>query len=355
MTGGGMEGGGRVLIVTDAWHPQVNGVVRTLSKLAEVLAEMGVEAKFLTPERFRSFPMPFYPDIRLALATPRQVARQIEEVVPDFIHIATEGPLGQLARRACLRRGLAFTTSYHTKFPEYLSARLPIPESWTYARLRDFHNSGQGCMVATASLGEDLARRGFQNIRQWTRGVDADLFNPDKRGRLALPRPIFLCVGRVAVEKNLPAFLDLDLPGSKLVVGDGPELAALKKRYPGAHFLGALPNDELARVYASSDVFVFPSRTDTFGNVLLEAMASGCPVAAYPVTGPIDIVGSGGVVADDLRDAAVRALEISREAARAHALTYGWPDCTRQFLGHLRPARGQAGAMDFDRSAVVVT
>jgi glycosyltransferase involved in cell wall biosynthesis len=355
MTNRDMKGGGRVLIVTDAWHPQVNGVVRTLSKLAEVLAEMGVEATLLTPERFRSVAMPLYPDIRLALATPRQVARQIAETAPDFIHIATEGPLGQLARRACLRQGLAFTTSYHTKFPEYLSARLPIPESWTYARLRDFHNSGRGCMVATASLGEDLARRGFRNIRQWTRGVDAGMFSPDKRGKLDLPGPIFLCVGRVAVEKNLPAFLDLDLPGSKVVVGDGPELAALKKRYPAAHFLGALPNEELARVYASCDVFVFPSRTDTFGNVLLEAMASGCPVAAYPVTGPIDIVGRGGVVAEDLRDAAIRALEVSREAARANALTYSWPACTRQFLSHLRPARGQAGAADFSEFAAAMT
>jgi glycosyltransferase involved in cell wall biosynthesis len=343
MTGGDIKGGGRVLIVTDAWRPQINGVVRTLSKLAEVLAELGVETTFLTPERFRSFPMPFYPDIRLALARPRRIARQIAETEPDFIHVATEGPLGQLARRACLRNGLVFTTSYHTKFPEYLSARLPIPESWTYAKLRDFHNSGQGVMVATASLGEDLARRGFRNIRQWTRGVDAELFNPARRGELDLPRPLFLCVGRVAVEKNLPAFLDLDLPGSKVVVGDGPELAALRKRYPDAHFLGALPNDELARVYASSDVFVFPSRTDTFGNVLLEAMASGCPVAAYPVTGPIDIVGQGGVVAEDLRAAAMLALDISREAARANALTYSWPACTRQFLSHLRPARGEVG------------
>lgn len=355
VTNGDMEGGRRVLVITDAWHPQVNGVVRTLSKLAEVLAEMGVEAKFLTPERFRSFPMPFYPDIRLALATPRQVARQIEVAAPDFIHVATEGPLGQLARRACLRRGLAFTTSYHTRFPEYLSARLPIPESWTYRKLRDFHNSGQGCMVATASLGEDLARRGFQNIRQWTRGVDADLFNPDRRGELDLPRPVFLCVGRVAVEKNLPAFLDLDLPGSKVVVGDGPELQTLKKRYPGAHFLGALPNEELARVYASSDVFVFPSRTDTFGNVLLEAMASGCPVAAYPVTGPIDIVDQGGVVAQDLRAAALLALDIPRSAARANALTYSWPACTRQFLSHLRPARDEAGAADFGLFAAAMT
>ena len=354
MREGGTTPTGRILIVTDAWRPQVNGVVRTLSKLAEMLAGLGIEAEFLTPERFRSMPMPFYPDIRLALAMPGQVARAIEAARPDFIHIATEGPLGQLARRACLKRGLAFTTSYHTKFPEYLGARLPIPEDWTYGKLRAFHNSGHGVMVATASLGEDLARRGFRNIRQWTRGVDAELFNPGRRGDLGLAGPVFLSVGRVAVEKNLPAFLDLDLPGSKVVVGDGPELAALKKRYPAVHFLGTRTGEELARIYASADVFVFPSLTDTFGNVLIEAMASGCPVAAYPVTGPIDIVGAGGVVAQDLREAALGALDIPREDARANALEFSWPACTRQFLGHLRPVgdgSAAGAARDMARAA----
>ncbi len=333
-----MTAGARVLIVTDAWHPQVNGVVRTLSKLAEMLAGLGVEVKFITPDGFHSVPMPFYPDILLALATPRQIARQIAEAAPDFIHIATEGPLGQLARRACVAHGLAFTTSYHTKFPEYLSARLPIPERWTYRKLREFHNSGQGVMVATASLGDDLARRGFRNIRPWTRGVDAELFSPGRRCELDLPRPIFLSVGRVAVEKNLPAFLDLDLPGSKVVVGDGPELPALKNRYPGTYFLGTLPAGELAQIYASVDVFVFPSLTDTFGNVVLEAMASGCPVAAFPVTGPKDIVGSGGVLSTDLHAAALAALEVPREAARANALAFSWAACTQQFLDNLQPA-----------------
>lgn len=330
-----MTADSRVLIVTDAWHPQVNGVVRTLSKLAQTLAETGVEAKFLTPEGFRSVPMPFYPDIRLALASPRKIARLIREATPDFIHIATEGPLGQMARRVCIKQGLAFTTSYHTKFPDYLSARTPIPESWTYARIRDFHNSGQGCMVATASLSEDLSKRGFKNLRQWTRGVDADLFSPQHRAELDLPRPLFLNVGRVAVEKNLPAFLDLDLPGTKVVVGDGPELSGFKKQYSNVHFLGEFSNEKLSSIYASCDVFVFPSRTDTFGNVLLEAMGSGCPVAAYPVTGPIDIVGQGGVLAQDLREAAMRALDISREAARANALQYSWSACTQQFVSNL--------------------
>jgi len=332
----------RALIVTDAWHPQVNGVVRTLSRLSDVLAEQGVDVRFLTPDGFRTLPLPFYLDIRFALATTRQVSRRIAEVAPQSIHIATEGPLGWLARRVCMREGLAFTTSYHTKFPEYLSARVPVPESWSYALLRRFHNAGQGVMVATPSLGADLARRGYVNIRPWTRGVDAERFHPRWQAPFDLPKPIFLCVGRVAVEKNLPAFLDLDLPGSKVVVGDGPDLRGLKERYPEAHFLGACSNEDLARIYASSDVFVFPSRTDTFGNVLLEAMASGCPVAAFPVTGPADIVGEGGVLSDDLRQAALGALEVSREAARARALAYSWPECARQFLDHLRPAGGRS-------------
>ncbi len=350
-----MSAGARVLIVTDAWHPQINGVVRTLSKLAEMLDGLGIGTQFITPNGFSSVPMPFYPDIRLALATPRQVARRIAEAAPDFIHIATEGPLGQLARHACLKGDLSFTTSYHTKFPEYLSARLPVPERWTYRKLREFHNSGKGVMVATASLGDDLARRGFRNIRPWSRGVDADLFHPGKRRELDLPRPVFLSVGRVAVEKNLPAFLDLDLPGSKVVVGDGPELPALKGRYPEAHFLGALPNDELAEIYASADVFVFPSLTDTFGNVLLEAMASGCPTAAFPVTGPMDIVDAGGVLSQDLREAALRALEVPREAARANALSFSWPACTQQFLGNLRPARSETDRVDVAATAAVAT
>ncbi|HEY4193287.1 MAG TPA: glycosyltransferase family 1 protein [Mesorhizobium sp.] len=344
----------RVLIVTDAWHPQVNGVVRTLAKLAEHTGAQGAELIFVTPGDFRTVALPFSIDIRLALASKRQISRRIAEIAPDSVHIATEGPLGWQARGVCLAENIAFTTSYHTKFPEYVSARLPVPESWLYGRLRDFHNSGQGMMVATPSLEADLARRGFSHIRRWTRGVDADFFSPDRRTEMDLPRPIFLCVGRVAVEKNLPAFLDLDLPGSKIIVGDGPELAGLKARYPDAHFLGARSNDDLAGIYASSDVFVFPSRTDTFGNVLLEAMASGCPTAAFPVTGPIDVVGSGGVVAEDLREAALAALEVPREAARARAMEYSWPECARQFLSHLRPARG-THVPQGEKAAYVVT
>lgn len=331
----------RILIVTDAWRPQINGVVRTLEKLAEAIEGLGVSTLFLSPDGFRTLPMPTYPDIRLTLTTPAEVARRIEAAAPDSIHIATEGPLGLLARRACLARGLAFTTSYHTRFPEFIRARLPVPESWSYRWLRRFHNAGQGTFVATPSLGAELAARGFANIRLWSRGVDTELFHPGRRRDLSLPRPIFLSVGRVAVEKNLPAFLDLDLPGTKLVVGDGPDLARLKARYPQAHFLGTRTGEELATLYASADVFVFPSMTDTFGNVILEALASGCPVAAFPVTGPIDILENGrnGVLDRDLMRAALEALDIPREAARAKAETYDWRECGRQFLRNLPASR----------------
>ena len=338
----------RVLIVTDAWRPQVNGVVRTLEKLLESLGDMGVAADVISPAGFFTVPMPSYPDIRLAVASPWRVGKRIEDIAPDRIHIATEGPLGIMARRYCIARGIAFTTSYHTRFPEYLSARLPLPERWSYAWLRRFHNSGQAMLVATPSLGREMERRGFRNIRIWSRGVDTLQFNPARRKDFGLPRPIFLNVGRVAVEKNLPAFLDLDLPGSKVVVGDGPDLPALKARYPDVHFLGTRLGDELAEIYASADVFVFPSRADTFGNVILEALASGTPVAAYPVTGPIDIIGDGkgGALDEDLREAALRALDVPRVETIAKASSYRWNECARQFLGHLPktamtgPARG---------------
>mgnify|MGYP001220153082 CR=1 FL=1 len=333
----------RVLIVTDAWKPQVNGVVRTLEKLAETLARQGVEVEFLNPDGFRTLPLPSYPDIRLALATTRQIARRIDEAAPDSIHIATEGPLGILARRVCRARGFAFSTSYHTRFPEFVSARFPIPESLTYCWLRRFHNAGNATLVATPSLCGELEGRGFTKVGLWTRGVDIELFHPGRRRDLGLPRPVFLSVGRVAVEKNLPAFLDLDLPGSKVVVGDGPDLARLKARYPDVHFPGTRLGEELAACYASADVFVFPSLTDTFGNVILEALASGCPVAAFPVTGPLDILGDGkgGVLSQDLRQAATDALAVPREEARVKAQTYDWDECARQFLSHLPPRGGR--------------
>ncbi len=334
----------RILIVTDACHPQINGVVRTLKHLADGLAATGRDVSFLTSEGFRTIPMPSYPDIRLALATPRRIAARIEAFKPDHIHIATEGPLGILARRYCLSRGEAFTTSYHTRFPEYVHDRVPIPEAWTYALLRRFHNSGAGTLVAAPSLAAELKQRGFDKVRQWTRGVDTELFSPNRQKILDLPRPIFLYVGRVAVEKNLPAFLDLDLPGSKVVVGSGPALTTLEAHYPEVNFLGVHTGVALANIYASSDVFVFPSRTDTFGIVLLEALASGLPVAAYNVTGPGDVFadGVGGVLSNDLGQAAIDALNIDGQVARRKAMAYSWQACADQFITHVRNAHPPA-------------
>jgi glycosyltransferase involved in cell wall biosynthesis len=272
------------------------------------------------------------------VTTPRAVARRIEAVAPDYIHIATEGPIGVLTRRWCRRTGRTFTTSYHTRFPEYLSARAPVPERWTYAWLRRFHNAGVGIMVSTPTLERDLAARGFLRLMRWTRGVDAELFRPREQSVLDLPRPIFLYVGRVAVEKNLDAFLGLDLPGSKVIVGGGPQFEELRARYPAAHFTGPREGEALAQLYASSDVFVFPSLTDTFGIVLLEALASGLPVAAYPVMGPKDVIGEHpiGALDQDLRAACLRALTIPREACRAFALKHTWTESARQFLDNIR-------------------
>lgn len=329
----------RVLVATDAWHPQINGVVRSLEHTAAAAAELGAELDFLTPEGFRSVPMPTYDEIRLSLATPRMIMRRIEAAAPDFVHIATEGPIGILTRRACIAARRTFTTSYHTKFPEYLSARAPVPERWSYAWLRNFHNAAGGVMVSTATLERDLEARGFKRLMRWSRGVDAELFRPRPEAKLDLPGPVFLFVGRVAVEKNIGAFLDLDLPGSKVVVGGGPALASLRARYPQVRFLGPKEGEDLAQVYAACDVFCFPSRTDTFGIVLLEALASGLPVAAYPVTGPTDVLADAaepvGVLDEDLRTACLKALELSPAAARGFALRHTWRESARQFLDNV--------------------
>jgi glycosyltransferase involved in cell wall biosynthesis len=333
----------RILIVTDAWHPQVNGVVRTLERVADEARKMGHDVLFLTPDLFFTVPLPTYKEIRLAVTPPGAVAKHIQEFGPDHLHIATEGPLGQAARRACLNRGWSFTTSYHTRFPEYVRARLPLPESWSYAFLRRFHNAGRGTLVATKSLGEELKGRGFTKIRPWTRGVDSDLFRPRAESVLDFPRPIFLSVGRVAVEKNLDAFLKLDLPGTKVVVGHGPEVEPLKARYPDAIFLGKREGEELAKTYASADIFVFPSLTDTFGIVILEALASGLPVAAYPVTGPLDVLNGSkaGALDDDLQKAALAALELKHEDARALALEHSWKACAQMFIDEMERAKAQ--------------
>ncbi len=335
----------RLLIATDAWRPQVNGVVRTLEQTGEELRRLGIEVVMLTPASFRTVPMPTYPEIRLVVAWPGAIAAEIEAARADHVHIATEGPLGFAARRWCLSRRQPFTTSFHTRFPEYVSARMPVPESLTYAILRRFHNAGAGCMVSTASLERDLAARGFRNLMRWSRGVDGDLFRhrPDAP-EPDLPRPIFLYVGRVSVEKNLGAFLNVELPGSKVIVGEGPALAGLKAAWPTVRFEGALFGESLARAYASADVFVFPSRTDTFGVVLLEALASGVPVAAFPVAGPADVIGDSGVgvLSEDLRAAALAALRIPRASCREFALQRSWGAAARQFLDNILAARARA-------------
>lgn len=331
----------RLLIATDAWRPQINGVVRSLESLAGAALKLGAEIDFLTPKDFRCVPMPTYREIALALATPSAIRRRLAQGY-DHIHIATEGPIGLIARDVCLRQERIFTTSFHTRFPEYIQARTGLPIDLSYAALRRFHNAGAGVMVATPSLARELYERGFRRLLRWTRGVDHDVFSPAARKHLDFPRPIFLYAGRLAVEKNIEAFLELDLPGTKLVAGDGPARSMLEAQFPDARFLGFKTPTQLAAIYAGADVFVFPSRTDTFGVVLLEALACGLPVAAYPVTGPLDVVGESGagVLHDDLRTAALMALDIPRERARAHARTFSWENCARQFLDNIAYARG---------------
>jgi len=328
-----------ILIVTDAWYPQVNGVVRTIGTVRAELEAMGQTVEVIGPDRFRTVPMPTYPEIRLALGAGRRLAAMVDALKPDCIHIATEGPLGFAARRYCLKRGMPFTTAYHTRFPEYVRDRAPVPLALSYAVVRRFHQPSSAVMVATASIEQDLTRRGFANIRRWTRGVDTELFRPRPKEFLDLPRPVSLYVGRVAVEKNLEEFLKLDLPGSKVVVGDGPAKDELMGKYPDVVWAGAKHGEELAQYYAAADVFVFPSRTDTFGLVLLEALASGVPVAAYPVPGPLDVVdGSGaGCLDDDLKRAVEGALRIPPEHCRAYALNFSWRRSAEQFLANLRP------------------
>ena len=334
----------RILIATDAWHPQVNGVVRTLTSLARAAASLGAEVEFLTPDRFPSMPLPTYPGLRVALPNGGEIARRIEAAAPEAIHIATEGPIGWWVRAWCRRHGLAFTTSYTTRFPEYVSVRTGIPVSWGYAVMRHFHNAAAVTMVATPSLRRELMERGFTKTGAWTRGVDTKLFHPDNPATLDVPRPVFMTVGRVAVEKNLEAFLSLDLPGTKVIVGDGPQRAELERRFSDTRFLGEKKGEELTSLVAAADVFVFPSLTDTFGVVQLEALACGTPVAAFPVTGPLDVIADHpiGALDRDLRAASLRALTMSRETCRSFALERSWENCARQFINHLavlQPAR----------------
>jgi glycosyltransferase involved in cell wall biosynthesis len=336
-----------ILVATDAWHPQINGVVRTLSATATHARKFGTELFFLTPNDFTGLPLPGYSEIRLALPLAAKVRRKIIETRPDAIHIATEGPVGLATRHYCRRHNVRFTTSFHTAFPEYVAARSPIPEQWVWRYLRWFHDQSDRVMVASNALASELQEHGFQRIVRWSRGVDTALFKPDPEQTLDLPRPIFLNVGRVAVEKNLEAFLALDLPGTKVVVGDGPARAALTKKYPNAVFLGIKEGKDLAKIYAAADVFVFPSRTDTFGLVLLEALASGLPVAALPIPGVKAVIGTAPVCVldNDLRAACLQALRLSRRACREFAEGWSWENCTRHFIRH---AAWLPSAQDFE-------
>ena len=327
----------RLILITDAWHPQVNGVVRTLSNLKDYLTGLGDEVIMVTPELFTSLPCPTYPEIRLSLFPARRMRKIFTETLPDAVHIATEGPLGFAARRYCIKNNIPFTTAFHTRFAEYVNARIRLPITWGYASLRWFHRPSRAIMVATPSLEKDLRLRGFQHIRLWTRGIDTELFHAREKTALNYKRPIFLYVGRVAVEKNIEEFLRLDLSGTKVVVGDGPQRKDLEKKYPQVIFLGLKEGEELAKVYAAADVFVFPSRTDTFGLVLLEALACGVPVAAYPVTGPLDVIGDSpvGVLEEDLKAAAISALDIDPTVCREYAMGYSWATSAMQFKNNL--------------------
>lgn len=329
----------RIAIATDAWTPQVNGVVTTLRHTRDTLIAAGHEVLMVTPEGRRGVPCPTYPEIRLSLFPGRAIRAELDAFDPDCVHVATEAPIGLAVRRYCIRRGLPFTTAYHTQFPEYIRARFPIPIEWTIAALRWFHGPAARTMVPTEGIRSLLEGRGFTDVVIWTRGVQTDVFRPDEPVAYDLPRPIWIYVGRVAVEKNIEAFLGLELPGSKVVIGDGPDRLRLAERYAGCHFLGFKFGRELARHEAGADVFVFPSRTDTFGIVMLEAMACGLPVAAYPVTGPIDVVrpGETGVLDDDLAGACTAALALDRAACRRYAESRGWEHSTAEFLSHLAP------------------
>jgi len=337
-----------VLIVTDAWYPQVNGVVRTLTHTRDELSQRGHRVTMLTPEGYKTIPCPTYPEIRLALFPASRVAQFIRSTAPDVIHIATEGPLGLAARNYCLRNGLHFTTAYHTRFPEYIYSRIKLPLRISYRFVRWFHKPSQAVMAPTDKVISDLAQWHVQNPVLWPRGVDLDLFTPPKR-RSKNEKPILLYVGRVAVEKNIEAFLKLDVDAEKWVVGDGPARKNLEKAFPDAVFHGMKTKEELPEYYGKADVFVFPSKTDTFGLVLLEAMACGLPVAAYPVSGPIDVIGTSdaGALDDDLEIAVTKALKIKRSTARSYAETFSWSNATDIFEGYLvlRQERNEYSAM----------
>lgn len=336
----------KIALITDAWQPQVNGVVTTLVELVRELESIGHQIDVIHPRLFRTRPCPGYAGIDLAVRPGKTLRQKLDALAPDAIHIATEGPLGWAARVYCIKRKLSFTTAFHTKFPEILNAALKIPHSWGYALFRHFHKPSSGVMVPTQGVLRMLDRRGFRNLRSWTHGVGMKLFSYHDQVKMhpalgVLARPVSLFVGRLSYEKNIEAFLQLDIPGSKVVCGAGPLEASLKERYPRVRWLGNLPREELARVYAAADLFVLPSKSETFGLVMLEAMACGTPVAAYPVDGPMEVLGQssgpakGGVLHDDLLIAWYRTLAVPRQEARNRALGFSWAQAARLFLGHL--------------------
>lgn len=336
----------KLALVTDAWHPQINGVVTTLQELVVALAPLGVQVEVIHPGLFRNKPCPGYKGIDLAVRPAKPLAEMLDRLAPDAIHLATEGPLGWAARRHCLKRKLAFTTAFHTKFPEILHAALRVPLSWGYALFRHFHRPSAGVMVPTQGVLDMLKGRGFAQLRPWTHGVDLGLFEyhdkPLDLPELAhLPRPLSLFVGRVSYEKNIEAFLSMKLPGTRIVCGVGPLEDNLRQRFPDVVWMGVLPRTELAKIYAASDVFVFPSKNETFGLVMLEAMASGTPVAAYPVDGPLQVLGAdqagvaGGVLHEDLGHAVTHALQVPRNEARKRAMHFDWPQTAQSFAAHL--------------------
>jgi glycosyltransferase involved in cell wall biosynthesis len=343
----------KLALITDAWHPQVNGVVTTLVELVRELEGMGHTVLVIQPGQFRTRPCPGYAGIDLAIRPGAALAQQLDAFGPDAIHLATEGPLGWAGRRYCLRRGLAFTTAFHTKFPEIVHAAVRVPVSWGYALMRHFHARSSGVMVPTASVLNMLAQRGLRNLRAWTHGVDTELFGFRSEPRTfeplgELPRPVALFVGRVSYEKNIQAFLDLEFPGTKVVCGEGPMKERLQQRYPQAHWVGLLPRQELANLYAAADLFVFPSHADTFGLVMVEAMACGTPVAAFPTDGPVEVLARkhpmlqrpvGGAMHRDLKHACYLSLAIPRAEARARAMDFSWRHAGELFASYLVPAR----------------
>ncbi len=335
----------KIAFITDAWHPQINGVVTTIDNTCRILQQKGAELLMITPDQFKTLPCPSYPSIKLAIFCDAKVKRLLDNFAPDHIHIATEGPLGLAARKYCLKSNIAFTSSFHTLFAEYIHLRFKVPIAWGYKLLHWFHKPATRTMVATAKVEQDLVTKGFkpEKLVRWSRGVDTERFKPSHKDFMTVPKPVSMYVGRVAIEKNLEAFLKLPVPGTKVVVGDGPQLAELRKTFPEVVFTGFQTGDALANYMASADVFVFPSKTDTFGIVMLDALACGVPVAAYPVQGPLDVLieNETGCMHEDLQTAFYAALTLNSENCRQQALKYSWEKCSDQFINNLVPVHWQ--------------